>query len=454
MDIDMLKDANNPVIHGIRKKMAIMMQKGEFIQAGCINDCLLSPLKKIYDCTPKSDWQLISQEEKESLPLRYFQKFYVNQWYNRRSKAEETLQEISEYIKNENVVSIENPMTIIYSIASATLKYREPNIWNFEKFLLEEMQQLQNQRNKSDEEREREQCAEEKYMRVLRVLIDHESILSRQMKRILAATLFRLGELLLIKGEGTVSDWQKFLEGLNKKLQVSKNVEQLLRNHIDISKSAPLYVLNIAYWYACNINDAHIMLDSLQCIAAAHYYNGETVQSEKLRANVLNTLHEGKIRKLLTDDKRRLPKFPFISAKMDLIEGNIHFSQLFELKKDQKSSAFFAQLRDIHRPITIETRAILHRMIWAYLSALNVLSNPGKPYETFHFENMLLEINRRVQLIRDHEIIQNLQTGLEGVWGLFENLEPLKGILYSIKQELSIHEASLLAIEVLSNPSK
>jgi len=451
---DALKEVRNPIIYGIRKKMAIMMQKGEFIQAGCINDCLLDPLKKMYDNIPEGGWSQMPQEEKENLPLRYFQKFYVNQWYNRRSKAEETLREIGEYIEKGSVISVENPITIIYSVANATLKYREANIWNFEKLLLEEMLELQSGKNKSDSDREREQKAEQEYKKVLRVLIDKEDTLSNQMKRILAATLFRLGELLLIKGDKDVLPWQKFLQGLDKKLQTSLKMERLLLENINVSDNASLYVLNIAYWYARYANDTHIMLDSLQSIAASHYYNGRTIQSEKFLTNVLNKLHAEKIRKLLTDDKRRPPKFPFISAKMDLIEGNIHFSQLFELVRPGESSEFVAKLREVHKPITVETRAILHRMIWAYLSALNVLANPGKPYESFHFENMLLEINRRIQLIRDHEIIQNLQTGLEGVWGLFENLEPLKDNLYSIKQELSLHEASLLAIEVLSNPSK
>ena len=87
-------------------------------------------------------------------------------------------------------------------------------------------------------------------------------------------------------------------------------------------------------------------------------------------------------------------------------------------------------------------------MMWAYLSALNHLADPNKIYRNFHFDNMLLEINRRILMIPDQKIIKMLREGLRAAWNTFDELQSRMEALKSIETELAIHEVSLKVNEI------
>ena len=461
-------NATNAVMYGLRKKMAVMMQKGKFVQAACINQCLIEALPLQAEKRKQENLEE-DYEYREMLALRYFQKFYIDQWYNRPARAKEDIDEMYKHIKPSSEQNKINPFFIVHKVALATWSYRKSNVWNIEKFLLEEIQDQQLAKRKDF------LSTGNLYRDAIEEFLRPEVSLSKPMKRIFTAVLYRLGQWFLMKGEENIQDWLNILNRIEEKIEKEKDMdvssdnypplvvqngpntpknsrvlESLLSN---IEYTPAIQFLHAAYKLAKHVKDDHRAVDSLQAIVSACYYQRETIKSEWIHDELIPEIHK-EIKSNMTDNNRRSVKYPFIWTKVCLTEGNIYFTRLFMLKKDSVSREYVAELRKQYEPQDTLTTALLHRMMWSYISALNVLSHPDRPYQSFHFENMLFEINRRIQMIQDVDIVRSMQTGLAGIWGAFDHLEPMTETLHALKQEMSLREVFLVAKKLLYKPSK
>ena len=84
-------------------------------------------------------------------------------------------------------------------------------------------------------------------------------------------------------------------------------------------------------------------------------------------------------------------------------------------------------------------------MLWCYLKGLDLLTEPVKIYENYHFNNMIYEINRRIRLIRERELVQMLFEDLKPIWDAFPRLENKKETIDSFEFSIRVHELALAA---------
>lgn len=396
--------------------------------------------------------------------MRLFQQFYIYQWSDRKKKAKQIIEQMEGLRQPGGVISAGDPFSLVYAVTYATWLYRNKDTWAFEKMLQEEAAASM---GKIDYDHQSERDFKKVITALIPTLPKGELSKHEPMYKVLVAALFRLDELLLIKGdqaETPQSEWENVLEKLLQRQHIRGKNKRLYAKGIKIEEEgSAIYVLNMAYWLAQEIKETHRALDALQCIATARYFRGDTLQDKtenykKEQAKILETLHD-KVRRQLKNDHN----YPIIRAKLELVEGDIYFSNIFKLEisgatKGQQPFTPIAHLRyvsesqdqDTQKNHQRDIQKNLHRMIKAYLHGLNALAIPDLPYETFHFHNMTLEINRRILMIRDREMLRLLAIEIERPWPYLSNLKGKSNLLTSILQDIALHEVSLLAQEAIT----
>lgn len=474
---------------GIRK----LAEKGKFIKAAEANNYLLNA------------YSLQGTENRKQLAFRYFQQFYFYLGASQH-RIENLLTKMNKefnlnYTEGRNCKTTEEA---IYCLMSGIADYRTSEFWNMEKFILGELSYFRIKYSKklSGEETENDEAAmkafeaaEKKLIKAIEFLIE-KKFNSSSSKRLIAEGLFRLGELYILMDlkKGDRAKVEAYLEEkILKTSLVSDEVNKKQRKqetHKDIHKDSPaIHTLNCAYYLAIAISDKHREIDALQSIANARYFAGQTVGDKAdIYTDGIFTAHN-KVRKEIKSENRNEDnqtkigkddkaanemesdknKFPIVIAKSYLVEGDIYFSQLFEidtlkmrgenteLNIGKQSNRIHYKLRDEWQEHerswekTTKIKAILHTMFWNYLKGLDLLTDPDKTYENYHFNNMNYEINRRILYIQNRRLISMLWEDLPTIQDSFERLEDKSDIWTSLKFSMRIHELALASNAIFNN---
>ncbi len=439
-----LEHVEEEVLIDIKKGIRRLMQRGEFIKAATINELLIEHYEKHYK----------REDQTAQLAYRLYQQVYIYQGAHKHSRVKELLHRMNALIEmNKSILKPNHPVFITHDIARAIHLYRTADIWNLEQFLLGELECLRanTQNNKTTPAffEEPQNLLEN----TIEKMSEYLKNLRKPDQKLLAEALLRLGELYVLSGEKERTFLQRFEPKLTpvKKLLRQEDVKKAgERSLVDGKLSPAIYTFNIAYLYARLIGDTHRDADALQSIANALYFAG-TSRGKDGKERIVKKIKSKVIQKCKDERQEGSCRYPVVAARMHLVEGDVCFSELFDVSCQDDGSIKAKVREEVADPR--KTKAMLHRMMWSYLSALSLLSDPNKVYQNFHFDNMLLEINRRILLIPDRTMIKMLREGLSAAWDIFRELQTRTESLKSIETELALHEVSLKVKEILLSSS-
>ena len=455
-------------ISGILKGIRELCEKGKFIKAAAVNKTLIA-----FYSSKKSDNKLLNK-----LILAYYQQFYCYLLANYSKRLEETKLELTKIgetnsiLVSKNDPSVFNLYTGILELMKGVSIYRKGDLWNMEKFILGELTDYRKEITDFD-------TAE---VNLINSAKSFSNLLSTQKEKVenvpmrmslLSETYLRLGEYYILSENVTkisldtqFSECSMYIESVKTKLKV-QNQEQVF--NLD---KMPLSVKCL--WYAAYLaheaKDEHRETDSLQSLINALYFQNFTITSnnnvkEEERA-ILFLLDFGTYirEKLLGRGEEQKFRFPIVASKSMLVEGDLYFSWLFEKQNEgtgenkffmrkcwsEKAEAPQTPEQIDYRKTPNFKKSLLHKMLYSYLSALNELTDPNKNYENYHFNNMLLELNRRILSIGTQKYIKNLIEDLRPIWDSFPNLLSKTEVLESLTFSLKVHEVGLGAEKILN----
>lgn len=439
----------------LRDKVSILMRKGKFIKAANINECLI----KIFARDPGQRRQLF---------LRYFIQLYCLQGANRPRRVEILLNEISsEWIQPRQpgaqpLVEDGSVEWAIFTLAEGALLFRSGEFWNMEKFLRGELKNFSQKVLDSKPRLFSE--SEEKMTTAIKILLknlpDLKGAEYRPLSRLVAEGLVRLGELFVLQElpRDARPELQKWLElNLIRAYPEVDAIASMKFIPVGLDDSPGIYCLNCAYFLARATNDQQRMTESLQCIAMARYFMGEkeTTRSQSyiktIIKNILKKVHQQ------VDQEEKLSGmnlgFPVPLAKAYIVAGDIQFFELFRpvhAADDPSEPVRFELLNKWKNMLAAENfvqitqiQAHAHQMLWHYLDALNALSDRDKPYDNYHFKSFAFEINRRILMIQEPQLVGMFRDDLHIVWEQFSQLGAKTAFLDSLTNDIAIHEIAL-----------
>ena len=76
------------------------------------------------------------------------------------------------------------------------------------------------------------------------------------------------------------------------------------------------------------------------------------------------------------------------------------------------------------------------------------MADAEKPYESYHFNNMLLELNRRILSIKKKRYIRYLLEDLKPIWDSFPNLTSKQHVWDSLTFSLRVHEVAVASNDI------
>ena len=309
----------------------------------------------------------------------------------------------------------------------------------------------------------------------------------RNVTQLLSETFLRLGEYYIVIKNKTSTNFDfKFDKCRNYIKTIEDGLPDGLPKILDTEKHATVFSLNEmslsvkCLWYAAYLakqaKDEQRETDSLQSIINALYFDNFTITDKndiknEERAILFLTGFGAYIREtLLGKGEDRKYRFPIVASKSLLVEGDLYFSWLFERETDNDNTKnedkkFFVRAcwnketdalnndQVDYKKTPNFKKSILHRMLYRYLSALNELTDPHKKYENYHFNNMLLELNRRILYIGEQKFVKNLVEDIRPIWDSFPNLISKREVLESLSFSLKVHEVGLGAAKILISKS-
>jgi hypothetical protein len=465
----------------IQKFIRQLAEKGKFIKAAQPNYCLI----RLFRTHP---------DYKNQLATRYFQQFFFYLGATQRRRITTLLSDME---KDFNLTNTEGGVCesfgeAVYFLISGTADYRSDEFWNMEKFVYGELQnfkikfgkKLLGQTNSKATEEDclkaamaKFEAAEKKLIKSIKYFTQNKFNTedTKISKKFITEGLFRIGELYILMEleKGTRSEFEQFVE----KNIVTEAVYKTVLNNDEQSvskiykRSPSVHALNCAYIFAKHIGDKHREIDSWQSIANARYFLSQTIEKDnstieeaeivhKNIYRIINRTHE-QLRQVASQiNLKNKANYPIVVSKSYLVEGDIHFSRLFEIERvgDSRNKHFYYKLREKWQgefnenwQLAIEVKSILHEMLWCYLKGLDLLTDSGKVYENYHFNNMVYEINRRIRLIRDRELIRMLFEDLRPIWDAFPRLENKKETIQSFEFSMRIHELALASNAIFNN---
>ncbi|HRI59164.1 MAG TPA: hypothetical protein PK228_05565, partial [Saprospiraceae bacterium] len=133
---EIAKDSLFAIQKGIRR----LMQRGEFIKAGTVNEFLIEYFKN---------------KDKKAFAHRLYQQVYIYQGANKHNKVKELLNQMFELSKEcSREKDPLHPAHITHDIAMAVQLYHTPDIWNLEQFILGELGCFRKQKKKGKQDKE------------------------------------------------------------------------------------------------------------------------------------------------------------------------------------------------------------------------------------------------------------------------------------------------------------
>ncbi|MEK7253746.1 MAG: hypothetical protein AAB316_03315 [Bacteroidota bacterium] len=462
----------------LRDDVWTLMGKGKFIKAAAINNCLIQYYEALSKTNPAS---------KLDLAYRHFQTFYCYQGANLNKKASAFLDSllskypgISPHLENTLKVEIKpfsNFEEAIIAVAYGTKRYLTGDFWTLEKFIYGELQAFREGLNEGQlKQLDRAESLlhsailtfldEKKIKKTNEKLTAGQQVQERKRReRMLSEALFRLGELYILKHTGQPANEQKQkadeIAGQLFQSEILKEFQHQIENK-NFWDTPALLVLNCAYLLAkkAGESDRFRKEDALQSIANARYLGGETCEEEtSLEAernrnidNIIEHIHlRIKQHTIIGKDNDKYT-YPIVVSKAALVEGDIYFSLLFKhtgADAYELRAAWKTALNEENILRKVEMTGHLHRMMWNYLFGLNQISDKGKPYENYHFHNIMFEINRRILLIKEKRLVRMLSDDLKPIWNSFPSLAGKPELLQSLQFDIAIHEMALSANETL-----
>lgn len=466
----------NKAIYAVHFDIRELAKKGKFIKAAQANNSLIRLFKS-------------QSAYKSQLATRYFQQFYFYLGATQRGRVNKLLEQmaIDFNLTNTEGGQCQSFEEAVFYLVRGTADYRTDEFWNMEKFVYGELEYFkikfgrkligQAKAKPTDAEcikaaTAKFESAETKLIKSIKYLNTYQSNTPKTkiVGKLIAEGLFRLGELYILMEleKGEKDDLENYLD----EHIVTQNMYNALTNkqeHSDskIYKRSPsVHTLNCAYYFAKHIGDKHREIDALQSIANARYFLGQTIEKDDSTTEekevINNNIHHiidkthNKLRKETAQiDDANKNMFPIVVAKSYLVEGDIYFSRLFEIDQTliDKTNRIHFKLRDFWKndledwQTQEKIKAILHEMLWAYLKGLDLLTDSDKVYENYHFNNMAYEINRRVRLIQERDLVRMLFEDLKPIWDNFQRLEhkDKPETWDSLTYSMRVHELALAA---------
>jgi hypothetical protein len=436
-----------------------LVENGKFVKATSINKSLIHLLK--------------DDKNSEELPKRYFQQFFSYLSSSQSSRAEKIIEKFYAHCPP----SVSDFHEAVYNLMQGTIIYRTGELWNMEKFLLGELAFHRKKRERDANAKpliESEQVLQ-KAINLFQNLIKKENKIA--IKRLFTEAIFRLGELHTLL-ETTVINTNylvdmpniqgyiekierefnvKFLESTNQEIQINI-LDTVLFN---LAKAPPsvFYLWNAAFM-ASEIGDLQRETDALQSLVNAvyFYYFGDLKEDEEFEEIIfLFSLFQDCIReRLLKSNETKKYRFPIVVSKTYLVQGDMYFSWLFEKEGETDDKVLYTirsfwndkKQDGIDTKKAIKGKSVLHCMLKQYLAALNQLTDAEKPYESYHFNNMLLELNRRILSIKKKRYIRYLLEDLKPIWDSFPNLTSKKHVWDSLTFSLRVHEVAVASTDI------
>ena len=458
-----LKLANKPVEENqvvmaeIKHNIIFLMGRGKFVKAADIDQVLIEYFK--------------SQNNERELFFRYFQLCFCMHGANRSRMANKVIDDIiADYkldIHPKKIPDIYSSWKHgIIAVVKATSIYRTGDFWSIEKFILGELSIY----NKDADTRKVITNAKRMLIAAIKTLITEGSFHDKSTLRVVTEALIRLGELFLFLEleKGSEKEFLEWMAGVLNKYFEKKSVN--LKTEfgaspdnfkLRIDDSPAIFCLNYAYYLAKAISDNYRQANALQYIAVARYLLGQTTLDESYEKSILDNIHQ-KVNQIITphkgeDSSSIKHRSPLIAANLYFIEGNIHFSKLFEVEQTPDINGIKCNLRNSVQQLNSSNdqvlidqkiRHYLHEMMWAYLSALNELSDPSKPYENYHFNNMAFEVTRRILLIEIPDLIHILQENIRPIWSEFSKMASKHEFRESLENSILIHQISAVSMDI------
>jgi hypothetical protein len=180
-----------------------------------------------------------------------------------------------------------------------------------------------------------------------------------------------------------------------------------------ITDSQSIFCLNYSYYFASILKDEHRKADSLQSIANARYFNGLVLLNKgEFEGSLLDSICK-KVTDICVKEGlgtvKETVQFPVVMSKMELVIGDVYFSLYKDTIKNTKNNA--------------QIKPMVHEFNLHYLLALNYLTDPNKPYQNYHFNNMNYEIERRILQINDKNSLHYLSEDMETALLMCERLQ-------------------------------
>jgi hypothetical protein len=464
-----------------------LMEYGKFVKAADVNASLIRLLNQTLKVEKSPE---IIQKTKRQLALRYYQQVYSFIGANRWKRANDLFENAKQFFYGDDQYLFDandNTHTFhwhtfntveaaIMGLAKGIATYRTNEYWNIETFILGEVVDFRKKPEHLNQLLQAEQYLVGVALRLSKAINtqenDEDEIHPEENKvitRLMSEAFFRLGELYILL-EPSSNDEARNKIGDEVREKIVPLIEEMLstreiapgetritfrKTHRDNRRyddSLAILMLSCAYYAAIAVDDKHRAADSLQSIANARYMRGETRdRNTNAIENITQNLNRGVLRHTRMRDTLGKIQiiYPVTEAKHWLVEGDVYFSELFEY--DSKTTLF--QFRkdlfdenDLRKNSKI--KGLLHEMMWRYLTALDLLTDEKNKYDSYHFQNMAYEINRRIMYIKIPQLVTYVLEDLRSVWNLFPNLRSKERILQSLEHDLRTHALALSIKEI------
>ncbi len=433
----------------VRTDIGNLVKASKFLKAADVNQSLMNVLKQ-------------SKANEPRLFLQYYQQYYCYLTSIRQQKTEELVSDFErDYLTTPSVNK--GLAAAVFNLMKGTSLYRVDEFWNMERFIKGEMP---NARTKFPN-KENLGKAEELLIKVIEDLSKfikngvHEKY-QRGYTKLLNEAFFRLGELYLILEKPVLFDTKiksnaplflpdDYIQYWSENGQMGRQVDY--KRFTD--KSPAIFCLACAAYGSHLIKDIHREVNALQSCGKAVYLMSDikkkTIEQQQERVEGIVSFYE--------KQRERVKEYATVESRIRFGEGNLYFSMLFEHDDTNKKETVFNLKKDWEKGKDwvgerVIFKAMLHKMMWYYLSALDCMTDRTKEYENYHFNNMLFEINRRVLLINKRSLVRMLIEDLRAVWYSFENLRTKNEVLDSLEFSLKTHEVALASKKILkkNNP--